>query len=541
MAIVAPTLLVVLAFGIGEGGKVGWVPRDVLERPIGLRNDVGHVHEVVTTASKDAQSFYDQGLTLLHSYYWIDAARSFHQALRLDPALAMAHVGLSYVYSGLEDDEAARQELKRAQELRASLTEREQRRVDIRAKQLEAMEDPGSASRLLDYRGAIEAALAKWPDAAELWILAGQASEPSPWGRGQRGLAASIACYEAALARSPDHLAAHHYLTHTYETLGFAERALKHGEVYARLAPGVPHAQHMFAHDLRRVGRIADAIAHFEHTRHLEEEYSRAQQIPPEYDWHYAHNLSLLATGYQYEGRLAAAAEVLKRLFDLPKFLPRFDLTRREWIEFLLGRGRTEEALAAAREMQQAPSPGVRSVARTLSGHALLALNRVADAQRELAEAEREVAAVVVRGPLPITPTMLKPYLDTLRGEILLRTGRGEEGVQLLQQVQGRIRGEPGPDNWIMALFRLDAIARVAREAGHWELAEYSARQMLEHDESYAGAHYALALVADHAGDAETARREFGAAVRLWSSADPDLPELRDARARLAAGTRSAR
>ncbi len=34
---------------------------------------------------QEAQAFYDQGLAYLHSYVWIEAARSFNQALRIDP------------------------------------------------------------------------------------------------------------------------------------------------------------------------------------------------------------------------------------------------------------------------------------------------------------------------------------------------------------------------------------------------------------------------------------------------------------------------
>jgi hypothetical protein len=56
------------------------------------------------TCSKNAQPFYDQEVAyLLYSYVWIEAARSFHRALRGDPGLAMAYLGLSRVYSGLED------------------------------------------------------------------------------------------------------------------------------------------------------------------------------------------------------------------------------------------------------------------------------------------------------------------------------------------------------------------------------------------------------------------------------------------------------
>ena len=49
---------------------------------------------------------------------------------------------------------------------------------------------------------------------------------------------------------------------------------------------------------------------------------------------------------------------------------------------------------------------------------------------------------------------------------------------------------------------------------------------MSEHDPNYAGAHYALALVAQQAGDARTAQTEATAAAKLWSTADRDLPEL---------------
>ena len=197
----------------------------------------------------------------------------------------------------------------------------------------------------MEYRKAIDAALALWPDDAELWLLRGSAEEPRPSGRGQRGGAATIAFYEAALKRSPDNFAAHHYLTHTYETIGMADRALVHGEAYARLAPAIPHAQHMYGHDLRRVGRIEEAIAYFEKTRKLEEAYFSAEKIRPEMDWHYAHNLSLLATAYQYQGRMKETEEILRQLFALPKFTAYFELWGKEWPEFLLGRGRNQDAL----------------------------------------------------------------------------------------------------------------------------------------------------------------------------------------------------
>jgi len=72
-----------------------------------------------------------------------------------------------------------------------------------------------------------------------------------------------------------------------------------------------------------------------------------------------------------------------------------------------------------------------------------------------------------------------------------------------------------------------DGDARAARDVGNWELAEWAGRQMVEHDPNYAGSHYALALVAEHRGDAQTARAERALVSKYWKNADPDLAELR--------------
>src|SRR6185295_9773217 len=110
-------------------GSVGWVPREILERPVVLRTGIGNAHDPVTTRSAEAQAFYDQGVNYLHSYVWVEAARSFRQALRHDPDLALAWVGLSRVFTGLEDPAAARDAEAKAQERAMKASAREQRRV----------------------------------------------------------------------------------------------------------------------------------------------------------------------------------------------------------------------------------------------------------------------------------------------------------------------------------------------------------------------------------------------------------------------------
>ena len=511
-------------------GKVGWVPREVLRRPVGLRADVGPLHDPVTTSAKDAQAFYDQGVAYLHSYVWIEAARSFNQALRSDPGLAMAYLGLSRAYSGLEDPAAARAAVGEARARAATASPRERRRIELRAVQLDAIEDGASVEKHLVYKKAIDEALAADMDDPELWLLRGNADERWAAGRGQRGEAASVAFYRQALAIVPDHFAAHHYLIHSYENIGRIDDALRHGEAYARLASAIPHAHHMYGHDLRRVGRVDEAIAAFRKAYEMEMAYYASEKIPAAIDWHHPHNLDLLAGCHHHQGQARTAEAYMRESLALSSVMEGREFNKKEWPGFLLAFGRNEEALETARELARGRWPSTRVVGHVLAGHALAATKRMAAAHEELAAAEKGMDEVGAPGAL--ARSAVDPYVDGLRGELLLREGRWAEAGPLLKDVQRRIRAVPGPDAWTEALYRLEAIARVAREAGDWDLAAYTAEQMRDHDPAYAGTRYALALVAEQRGDAPTAAREFTAAVGLWKDADPDLAALQDARAR---------
>lgn len=506
--------------------RMGWVPREILERPVALREG-GNAQDALSTSSPEAQAFYNQGLNYLHGYVWIEAARSFHQALRADPTLAMAWLGLSFVYSGLEDPEQARRAAVQAETLSAAASPREKRRIALRAQQLEAMAEPGDAARHAAYKKALDDALAIDIGDVQLWLLRGNAEEASAAGRGQRGGAASTAFYHAALRLHPDDAAAHHFLTHSYETIGQIPLALHHGEAYARLAPAIPHAHHMWGHDLRRVGRIDEAITAFLRTDALEKAYYAAERIPAEMDWHHVHNLDLLATSYQHKGQMRQAEATMREAMALPPTTDYVEFQQRVLATFLLGRQRWDEALEASTRLAHGRWSGTRAVGHALAGHALLARSRMPEAQAALEAAERELLAVPASGAgIAVSRGQVKPWVDMLRGELRLREGAVTEGRRILEEVALTLRGLPGPDPWIQALFRLESMARVAREVGQWELAEFMARQMLEHDAAYGGSHLALALVAERNGDREAAARARAEAARFWRDADRDLPEL---------------
>jgi len=508
-----------------------WAPPEVLTRPVGVRDGVGNSQDAATTSSTEALRLYRQGLDYLHGYVWIEAARSFNQALRLDPQMASAYWGLSRVHSGLDDHGAAMQAAVRAKQLAAGATAREQRRAALRVQQLEAIAALANAQLHAAYKQALDKALAQDMEDIELWLLRGNAEEPTAAGRGQRGAVASTAFYREALRLQPDNAAAHHYLTHSYETIGRIDRALEHGEAYARLAPSIPHAHHMWGHDLRRVGRIDEAIAAFTRTNELEKAYYAAERIPAQLDWHHVHNLDLLATSYEHKGQMRRAEALLREAAAIEPVNEYQAFNQKSLTVFLLGRQRWRDALEAAGALIRAKGAATRTVGHAFAGHAHLAMGATEAARRDLAAAERELNKVpTLTAGIQVSRAALQPYIDALRADALLREGKTEEGSALLKDVQARLRALPGPDAWTQALFRLEAFARIARDVGDWDLAEYTARQMLDHDSAYAGGHFALALVAKRRGDQELVNRSASAASRYWRDADRDLRELGELR-----------
>lgn len=507
--------------------QVGWVPREILERPVSLRTGIGNYHEKVTTSSRQAQAFYDQGLNYQSGYVWIEAARSYNQALRLDGNLAMAYIGLHDVFVQLHDLPAAHAALEKAQALAGRTTEQERERIEIRARQIEFLEDRKDVQKFIAYRKAIYDALSAHPGDPGLWILRGFADEGPMAGFGQTGDVDSIAFYQTALALSPDNSAAHHYLTHSLENIGRTQEALKQSEAYLRLAPAIPHAHHMRGHELRKAGRIEDAIQEFRRAHDLEDTYYRTEHIPPQYDWHRAHNLSLLALCYQLLGQVKAAEKLLRESFSLPAYDELAEFNRKQWPEFLLQRGRAQEAFDAAQTLIHSSSPMARLGGHTIAGRALLEMNRVEEASNELAAAKQDLEQTT-------DPDRLSPYVEILRAEILLSEKRSVEGSALMKDLEEAVRGGPSPDARSQSLFQLESIARRARDTDEWALAELTANEMIQQDPSYAGGYYARGLAAEQQGDVATASREFLTAERLWSEADPDLPELLDVRKRIA-------
>jgi tetratricopeptide (TPR) repeat protein len=310
---------------------------------------------------------------------------------------------------------------------------------------------------------------------------------------------------------------------HALEGIGELKDAVSDGALLVRLVAAVPHAHHMYGHELRRAGRAQDAIAQFKEAERLEVAYYRSQNILAEYDWHHMHNLNLLASAYLHEGELASAEKTLRESVSTPSITVQYAVFKEDWPEFLLLRGRSQEALTAARELTEEKWPQPRVIGHALAGEALLAMGDRAGADAELQAAQKEV------DDDKKTTQGVNYHVKTLAAELLLGTAKSNDGIADLEDLEAHFGEAKSPDEWNQGLFQMERIARMARQYNSWELAKETAEHMLKMDPYYAGSHFALAQVYRHEQDDLEARREFDAALRCWQHSDSAMPEYVEA------------
>src|ERR1700730_16788379 len=201
---------------------------------------LGSLHHPVSTRSKQAQEFFDQGLKQVYGFNHEGAQKSFERAAELDPKLAMAwwgvalSLGPNYNFPvDLAKEKAACQAIQKAIALQENASEPE--RAYINALAFRYSNDPKADYRQLDiaYRGAMATLTTRYPDDLDAATLyAGSVMNLNPWklwlhdGRPNDGTEEILAVLESVLKRDPNHLGANHYYIHAIEASPYPERGL---------------------------------------------------------------------------------------------------------------------------------------------------------------------------------------------------------------------------------------------------------------------------------------------------------------------------
>jgi tetratricopeptide (TPR) repeat protein len=298
-----------------------------------LYDNLGTLSRTITTASPDAQAFFDQGLRLTYGFGHDEAVASFREAARHDPDCAMCHWGVAWALgpyinarmdstSGVDAFRAIR-EAQRLARRRGGATDAERALIEAMATRYAAA--PTQANRAaLDsaYANAMRDVVRRFPDdldAATLFAEALMVLRPwNQWtreGRPQPGTEEVLATLEGILARDIRHPGACHLYIHAVEASPDPKRAEPCAELLGDAIPGASHIPHMPSHIWMRIGRYGDAVRANQRAWHADQQASlgRAVRIYP------THNLHMLLFAASYDGQSAVAAQAAR---DLARIAP---------------------------------------------------------------------------------------------------------------------------------------------------------------------------------------------------------------------------
>ena len=271
---------------------------------------LGNSH-ITITATPEAQVWFDQGLNEFHDFWEYESARSFEQALRVDPTCAMCAWGLYQALSFRGGWNAYTSEaFEQMKRLKKNGTPKE--RLYLEAA-IAAQEKKDDKKAIKIRRKIVEMDPADTQAKIMLaWSLDDgydhKTHEPKP--RTQEG----IDMLAAVLKDHPDDSAANHYWIHFMEPSNHPERAIDAAQRLASLAPASGHMVHMPGHIFYRVGDYAQAEPWFAQSTAVDEAYMHAQHVAVDDDWNYAHNLMYRIDNLMQEGKLAEAATLSEKI-----------------------------------------------------------------------------------------------------------------------------------------------------------------------------------------------------------------------------------
>ena len=240
-----------------------------------LYEGLGSMTMMVTTASKEAQAYFNQGWILTWGFNHAEALRSFREAQRLDPNFAMAYWGEAFVrgpnINDIMHDDAVRpayEAIQQAKSLSGKVTEKEKALIDALAARYGAQPTADRSTFDQEWSGSMKKVAAQYADDAHVLVLYADAlMNLQPWDYWEvdgvtpkKNAAEIVATLEKALAVSPDHPAAAHLYIHAVEASATPERGEAVADRLRGATPGVGHLVHMPSHLYLRLGRHKDSM-----------------------------------------------------------------------------------------------------------------------------------------------------------------------------------------------------------------------------------------------------------------------------------------
>ena len=517
-----------------------------------LMKGVGNSHLEISTEVEEAQLFFDQGVSLLHDFWWFEAYRAFLHASKLDPESAMPSWGLYLATRNManlsqEQRQAILdQSVESIKALSSGASAREQYYLDAIVALHEGDDEQGVVahnSKLLallnEYPDEIEARLFLWTQLDTGYNAKGEPKNEQLYGQ---------LLLEREFDQHSDHQGLLHYWIHSQEPGPHPESALKAAQKLARLAPNSGHIVHMPGHIQYLVGNYAKAHEQFKKAEEADARYMATYDIEAIFTWNYLHNFSFMMSNLAEAGRYQEGAQYAEKLSRLTeessyKHLPHF--------EMLLGRAIMERAYMAMRleqfelaaqligdtrwdswektdgllALQEAYLAYCAGMAAVSKGEVESARQFSQKLDSVLWRSQRDKARLAYRRkPLEIAALELQGAVAAAGGDIA-------EGIELLERaaaMESEIEyGEPRSNIHPAA----ETLAVLRAENGEYGDARKAYQTVLKQRPNAGLPLYGIARSYELEGDKRSARKAYKAFLSAWPDADSSLPQVKNAQA----------
>ncbi len=546
---------------------------------------IGNAH-IQVTATPEAQTWFDQGLNLLHDFWDYESVRAFEQSVRVDPRCAMCYWGIYQAEKFRHSNSKffADQALAKAVSLKGHAGKAERLYIEASAaaeaaeKSEKKENSTGDSKEVQLYRKLVKSNPKDMQ--ARIFLAEALSDGYDDDDQPRSGQKEALAIFQTILKEDPDNSAANHYWIHAVEASPHPEQALHSAEILGRLAPTSGHMVHMPGHIFYRTGDYARAKESFAASMQADEQYMQAQHVQVDDDWNYVHNLMYAIANLMEAGQLGEATalsgraraargqlentlypwsprDAISRLdprlpvalraadwnttlsllksSDPPAALPNLEFLARQLTQFAFGM----QALDA-HDLSQAEAASAQFDAGLWRIY-----NRLKDEKEaEDAKSKEKDKKTADAGPpkLQVMPDALpKPLVSNLsimslelRAGLLMAKKQIDEAKKLYAQAgqEEKALGYHEPPAYIRPVGETEAAAFMS--ASDWTAAKSAYKEALVDRPRSGFPLYGIAISSEQAGDTKAATAEYADFLSAWKSADSDLPQLAHARAYLA-------
>ena len=330
---------------------------------------------------------------------------------------------------------------------------------------------------------------------------------------------AAAAILNKVLARNPDHPGALHYLIHDYDDPDHARLALPAARAYAKVAPQSSHALHMPAHIFLQLGMWAEAAASDEASFRASLAWVERQGLGVGMRDH--HSLSWLLYESLQQGRFQKARETLDTIAPAIQATgaSRLKAVQSDMRARFVVETRSFQDLATARDF---------ATSAELFAIGMSALRRAVPNTPDMALSElKRRAGAPGSGNRQLDVAVMEKELAGLMAVVAGRPGdavlRLQEAVALERELPPPL-GPPRPIKPASELF-----GEILLEIGKPREASAEFERALARWPNRSASLLGLARASAALGDRDAARRHYQRLLVNYKSADPGLPELKEA------------